>query len=60
MTGAHRGEGPWIWANNEPLDKGTKERQGVSGLGGRVLTRIARGMGLSPTLHQSFPYYLDV
>ena len=60
MAVTYKGEGPWISANNKPLDKGTKERQGVGDLDGRVLAWIARGMGLSPTWCHSFPWYLDV
>ena len=30
--------------------------QGVGGLNGRVLTWIAKGVGLSPTWHHSFPW----
>ena len=33
-------------------------RGGVSGLDGRVFTQIARGMGLSPTWHYTFPWQI--
>ena len=41
-------------------DESTKERHDVIGLDGRVLTQIVRDMGLSPTWHHSFPWYVDV
>ena len=59
MAVTHKGEGPGIWTK-KPLDKGCQGRECVSGLDDRALTQIVRGMGLSPSLHQSFPWYLDV
>ena len=40
------------------LDESAKERKGVSGLDGRVLIWIVKGVGLSPTWHHSFPWII--